>query len=47
MFLAEDGIWLCCKNFTRLLPEKIVGVPVFHLAVNGGEVYYVQYKDES
>ena len=45
LFIAEDGIRIYCDQFTVLTPGKVMGVPVRHLAVTGGDVYYVQYKD--
>ena len=44
-FIAEEGIWIYCDQFTVLNPGKILGVQVPHLAVTGGNVNYVQYKD--
>ena len=44
---AEDGIRIYCDQFTVLNPGKVLGIPVRHLAVTGGDVYYVQYKDGS
>ena len=47
MFTAEDGIRIYCDQFTILTPGKVLGIPVRHLEVTGGDVYYVQYKDGS
>ena len=47
LFIAEDGIRLYCDQFTVLTPGKVLGVPVCHLAMTGGGVYYIQYKDGS
>ena len=47
LFIAEDGIRVYCNQFTVLTPCKVMGIPVRHLAVTGGDVYYVQYKDGS
>ena len=47
LFTAEDSIWIHCDQFTVLTPGKILGIPVCHLAVTGGKMYYVQYKNGS
>ena len=45
LFITEDGIRIYCDQFTVLTSGKVLGVPVHHLAVTGGDVYYLQYKD--
>ena len=47
LFVADNSIRVYCDQFTVLTPGKVMGVPVCHLAVTGGDVYYVQYKDRS
>ena len=46
-FVVEEGVCVYCNKLTVIRPGRSVGVPVRHLGVTGGEVYYVKYKDES
>ena len=39
-FIAEDGFRIYCDQFTVLTPGRVMGVPVCHLAVTGGDVLY-------
>ena len=44
--MVEEGVHVDCNKLTVISPGRAVGVPVRHLGVTGGEVYYVKFKDE-
>ena len=44
-FAMDEGIWIYCTELSIMKPAKTMGVPVRHLAVTSGEIYYVKYKE--
>ena len=38
LITAEEGIQVYCEKFTVFSPGRILGIPVRHLAVTGGEM---------
>ena len=44
-FVVEEGIWIYCSELSIMRPGRTMGVPVRHLAVTGGGIYQVKYKE--
>ena len=45
-FLVDEGIQIYCTEFSIMKPGQKMGVPVCHLALTSGEIYYVKFKEE-
>lgn len=45
-FVVEEGIQIYCTELSIMKPGRTIGVPVCHLEAIGGEIYYVNYKEE-
>ena len=45
-FVVDEGIQIYCTELSIMNLGRTIGVPVRHLSVTSGEIYYVKFKEE-